>query len=234
MSISLLVSLCVILVSIVFFTVGHEMTLPIWKRIFIIVVGSLSGIIGLRVMRYIECGRFEGFSFYGAHFFGGLGIVHACLLVRTSLDEMTNMLDVSAPGLCASLVVLKFKCFIDDCCKGIVLKINSDNSVIRFPSQIVECLFALFLMVLFLVLIRKGKHRGSVWYLYMIYYGIGRFILNLLRETEPWILGMAAGNFWSLVSIAIGLILLYIHRLRVVTAEEKKAAIQNRRAHKAH
>lgn len=232
MTVPVLVLLCIILVGIVFLSVGEKTELPLWKKLFIILVGSLNGIVGLKIMRYIEVGTIEGLSFFGAHFFGGLGIVHACLLVRTSLNEMTSMLDLGAPALCASLVVLKIKCYIDGCCYGRILYTYENGVVIRFPSQIAECLFALFLMLLFIRMIRLGKHSGTIWYLYMIYYGIGRFILNLLRETKPWILGMAAGNFWSLISIAIGLILLYIHQLRVVTVAEKQAIQIRQRHHK--
>lgn len=234
MKLSLLGILCILLGGFVLISNWNNLSLALWKKIFVIAVGLLSGVLGLKIMRYIEDGTFMGTSFFGAHFFGGLGIVHACLLVRTSLSEMTEMLDISAQALCASQVVSKINCYIDQCCYGIVLFTSDNGDLIRFPSQLVECAFSLFLFILFTYWLRRGKHRGTIWYLYMVFYGVGRFFLNLLRDTTPWILGMAAGNFWSMISIAIGLILLYIHHLRVVTAEEKKAATQNRRAHKAH
>ena len=219
----LLMALCVILVGTVFFTVGRTSALNLKKKLVILLSGSVFGIGGLLLMYLIEAGEFGGMSFFGAHFAGPLGIIFACAILKTTKEEMTDMLDISAPALCACLVALKIHCRIIGCCQGIALETDTNGAILRrFPSQTAEALFALLLMILLIIIIRRGKHRGTVFLLYMIFYGLGRYILNLFRETTPWILNMAAGNFWALLSLLIGATALYLRHLHIAAEEEKK------------
>ena len=112
------------------------------------------------------------------------------------------------------LALLKVQCIVDGCCYGMALRLNSEGRLVRFPSQAVECADALVLAAVLLLMIRMGKGRGRMYAWYMLLYGVCRFGLNLLRETTPFIWIQPAGNFWSLVSIAIGLAILLAARFR--------------------
>ena len=107
------------------------------------------------------------------------------------------------------LALMKVKCYMDGCCYGKVLSLV-DLRPRRFPSQIVECVTGLILTVVMLLLIRSGKHTGKV-------YGVVRFMLNLLRDTKPWIGPLPAGNFWSLVAITIGTVGMVMIRKKEMT-----------------
>lgn len=78
----------------------------------------------------------------------------------------------------------------------------------RFPSQIVESLMGLFIAVALLRMFLRGKQEGKLYPLFLVIYGVLRFLLNLLRVTEPFVWILPAGNFWSLISIAAGLLML--------------------------
>lgn len=124
------------------------------------------------------------------------------------------------------LAILKMQCAVNGCCVGILLTITADGTYIRFPSQIIELLNALVLMVILLWLIRKGTWQGRIYPIYMLLYGITRFILNLLRDTKPFLLGLPAGNFWSLVAIVIALIWLRLaHPQKGVAESEKEITV---------
>lgn len=234
MSFKLLLCLCVVFVFIILYFTKDTIRLPLWKSAVIFLFASASGIVGLKIMRWIEEGVWVGKSFFGAYYFGPIGVVHACLLLRTSLDEIEDMLDVSAPCLCASLAVMKIQCKINGCCQGIVLKTLEDGSLVRFPSQIVECVTALILLIYLLYLIRKGNRRGTVYFRFLIIYGALRFGLNLLRETTPWIWGLSAGCFWALLSFLLGWLFLYLRTLRLEAVSDRMNSKNKNAHHKNH
>ena len=168
---------------------------------------TAAGIIGAKLMAMIESGIWGGKSFYGALFFAPLIMLPVALALRI---PYSRLMDLCAPAECVMLALLKVQCLYDGCCFGRLLGISSSGRAIRFPSQIVECVSALLLMAVLLIIIRRGRAKGTVYPWYMVLYGVMRFILNLFRETTPFIWILPAGNFWSLVSLVLGGALLLI------------------------
>lgn len=197
--------------------------LPMWKTLLSAAVLTVLGVLGAKLMFLIESGFWAGTSFYGAVFFPPLIMVLLALLLRV---PPLALLDLCAPAECVMLAILKMQCAVNGCCVGILLTITADGTYIRFPSQIIELLNALVLMVMLLWLIRKGTWQGRIYPIYMLLYGITRFILNLLRDTKPFLLGLPAGNFWSLVAIVIALIWLRLaHPQKGVAESEKEITV---------
>ncbi len=197
--------------------------LPMWKTLLSAAVLTILGVLGAKLMFLIESGFWAGTSFYGAMFFPPLFMVLLALLLRV---PPLTLLDLCAPAECVMLAILKMQCAVNGCCVGILLTITADGTYIRFPSQIIELLNALVLMVMLLWLIRKGTWQGRIYPIYMLLYGITRFILNLLRDTKPFLLGLPAGNFWSLVAIVIALIWLRLaHPQKGVAESEKEITV---------
>ena len=173
------------------------------------VVILAAGVAGAKLLCFVELGHFRGTSYYGAVFAvpSVIVLVAACVKVRPS-----DLLDLAAPAGCVMLATLKILCCISRCCYGMVLWFREDGTAIRFPSQIAELCNALVLMAVLLLLMRKETMRGKIYPMYMVLYGGTRFCLNLLRETTPFLLGLPAGNFWSLISIFIGGVWLLLTR----------------------
>ena len=74
---------------------------------------------------------------------------------------------------------------------------------------------ALFIMLLLLGQEKKNMARGWLYGWYLIFCGVTRFVLNWFRYgVETFVLGLTAGNFWSLVEIAFGLFWLVIAKTR--------------------
>lgn len=197
--------------------------LSMWKTLLSAAVLTVLGVLGAKLMFLIESGFWAGTSFYGAVFFPPMIMVLLALLLRV---PPLALLDLCAPAECVMLAILKMQCAVNGCCVGILLTITADGTYIRFPSQIIELLNALVLMVMLLRLIRKGTWQGRIYPIYMLLYGITRFILNLLRDTKPFLLGLPAGNFWSLVAIVIALIWLRLaHPQKGVAESEKEITV---------
>lgn len=188
-----------------------------WKTVIASVLLTITGLLGATIMARIESGHWGGVSLYGAIFLAPIVMSFIALILRIKPLEL---LDMCAPAECVMLALLKIKCFIDGCCHGRLLCVLDDGTAIRFPSQIVEAGCNFMLMLILIVLIYKKKSPGKIYFYYMIIYGVLRFILNWFRDVKPFMLGLPAGNFWSLVSIIIGVLMVVI-----LCRQEKKKAI---------
>ena len=182
-------------------TVNIELGIERWKLLVFSLVAVLLGVFCAKLMRLIEEGTWAGFSFYGAVLFEPLLMVLVGLLIKM---RPRDVLDLGAITGCTTLVVLKLQCWITGCCIGRVLYHLDNDRPVRFPSQIVEMICGAILLVFFIRMIKSGKQRGYVYAWFMVIYGVSRFALNLMRETVPFALGLSAGCFWSVISVAIG------------------------------
>ena len=192
---------------------------PVWKIVVSAVLSAGIGLLGAKLMAWIEIGSWAGRSYFGALFLAPLLLwpVSKALNVRFG-----SLMDLSAPEECVMVALLKVKCKIDGCCYGRLF--DAPHGAIQFPSQIVEAVAALLLLAVLFVLIKRRKHDGEIFPIYMILYGAVRFVLNLFRETTPWIGPLPAGNFWSLVSIVLGIAaILRIRKRRSRTAGTQPA-----------
>jgi prolipoprotein diacylglyceryltransferase len=179
----------------------------LWTMIVLTVWLTITGVLGTMILAYIESGKFGGTSFYGAVLMVPVLIMPAMLMKITHKD----ILNLCAPAECAMLLIMWFDCLDKGCCFGKYLP----KLGFQFPSQITEMIVALAVMI---VLIRMHRKNSQIqlypWY--MIMYGVLRFCIQGLRYggTNPWILGLSAGHFWSLVSITIGVIWLLLSKER--------------------
>ena len=133
------------------------------------------------------------------------------------------LMDFCAPAECVMLALMKYQCLVDGCCSGrVMLEIAMDGSVV-FPSQIVELINALLLMAVLMGMAFFKKWRGKIYPWYLVIYGSTRFILNFFRaDIEPLLLGLPAGNLWSLLSIFIGILWLIDRKIVIVKKQSSK------------
>lgn len=179
----------------------------LWKMIVLTVWLTITGVLGTMILAYIESGKFGGTSFYGAVLMVPVLIMPAMLMKITHKD----ILNLCAPAECAMLLVMRFDCLDKGCGFGKYLP----KLGFQFPSQIAEMIVALAVMIVLIRMHRKNP-QIQLYPWYMIMYGVLRFCIQGLRYggTNPWILGLSAGHFWSLVSITIGVIWLLLSKER--------------------
>lgn len=187
------------------------------KTVVFAVLLTVCGLASVKIMFFIESGRWSGLSFFGAVFFEPIFLMLLALLLR---EKWSTLLDLSAPSICGMLMVMKTECLKTGCCKGRVLFENAAGEAVRFPSQLVELLAAVALAVFLIWLMRNAKNRGKIYPMFMVSYGAVRFILNLCRETKPYVWILPAGNFWALIAIAIGI--LWLATLKQTTGPAQK------------
>lgn len=164
---------------------------------------TIAGAIGACLLYFVENFEWGGISFYGSILLIPILFIPFALLIKTSYGDL---MDLCAPSVCVMLAINKVNCVVTGCCKGMILYTNADGNPVRFPSQIVELVTALLIMVCLILMIRKRRFRGSIYAWLFIIYGVSRSLLNLLRETKPFVWIIPAGNFWSIVAIAAGIL----------------------------
>jgi len=191
--------------------------ITLWKIVLLTLMLTVFGLLGTKILFLIETGRWSGTSYFGAVFFTPLFMMLVAKALRLSIGDT---LDLCAPAECIMLALMKVKCLIYGCCDGRLLYATKEIAI-RFPSQIVELVAALVIMVLLILLIKKGEKKNQIYAWYMIYYGVSRFVLNCLRDTEPFVGILPAGNFWALISIGIGVVLIYHKKKKLDLNDDK-------------
>ena len=192
--------------------------LKLWKSLLLTPVLTAAGTVGTMILFFIENHWIGGTSFYGAVFFVPVVFLGVAKLLR---EPYRKIMDLCAPAECAMLVVMKIQCLISGCCHGRTLCELSSGTALRFPSQWAELINALVIMFVLLLLAKKKPCRGDLFPMYMVIYGCSRFVLNLLRaDLSVFLIGLPAGNFWSVVSVLIGGIWLYRLRKKPHSAHE--------------
>ena len=137
-----------------------------------------------------------GFVYYG----GLIGVVVMFYIYCKQFKmNFANIMELLAPGVPMFHVFGRIGCYITGCCGGI-------NG---FPLQLVEAAMNLVICIVLLVIQDKELAKGKTFLLYMILYGIGRFVLEFYRgDPERGFIGMFSVSQWiSIAFIVIAVIL---------------------------
>lgn len=181
------------------------------KTLLLAPVLTFFGFASVKILFFIENGGWTGLSFYGAVLLIPLWFIVVARMIHL---PYADVVDCTAPAICAMLALMKVQCIAWGCCAGRILYKTEAGEAVRFPSQIIEMVNAVVIMLVLLQLMRKGKNRGKIYPWFMLIYGITRLFWNIFRETTPYVWILPAGSFWSLVSIVIGIIWLGIGQKR--------------------
>lgn len=122
-------------------------------------------------------------------------------------------------------------CFLGGCCYGIESRFGfvAKNSIIeelngirRFPTPLLESFFNLILFLLLFFLLKKDKLSGKLFYLYLVIYPIGRFLIEFLRgdTIRGFILGLSTSQWISIVLLICGIILFTTSKKAIQKAKQ--------------
>lgn len=190
-----------IMMLVVAFILKKDYELSPLKTVLISVSLTVVGVLSVMLMYFVENGKIGGVSFFGAVFFVPLLLYPVSLLLKMPYKEY---LDISAPMVAIMLTVMKINCLIAGCCYGKVLYYDTESNPVRFPCQLSEMLVALIIALILIICIKGKLLKSLIYPSFMVLYGVTRFILNFLRETNDFIFGLAIGNIWAIVATIIG------------------------------
>ena len=199
----------------------------LWKSIPTAILLTIAGTLGTYIWFFVECSWFGGRSYYGAVFLVPVAFIFVARWLRIPYGDL---MDYCAPAECVMLAIMKYQCLIDGCCGGIALRTLEDGITVFFPSQIVELVNALVIMMVLMILAIKKKCRGKVYAWYLVIYGTLRFVLNWFRkDNTPLLMCMPSGNWWSLLAVFIGLLWLLDLRLTItkkMSSEDEQVSFE--------
>lgn len=204
----LLIGTCAMLVPILILMMCYRVSL--WKGFPASFILTVTGTVGTYIWFIVENGGFGGRSFYGAVFLVPPAFWFVAKYLKISFGEL---MDFCGPAECVMLVIMKYKCMLDGCCGGKVIRIAEDGNAVVFPSQLAEMIAAASLFVVLMILAMIKANRGTIYPWYMILYGATRFVLNFFRaEQSAYFLGLPPGHVWSILSVVLGIIWIVIYR----------------------
>ncbi len=134
----------------------------------------------------------RGFVFYGSFLFA---VPTMLWYFKKQKLNTFKMLDVMAITTCLVHMFGRLGCFMAGCCYGkpttsflgIIFTDPACQAPLNealFPSQLMEAGY-IFLLMLFLLVIRnKRKFYGQLFLLYLMFYAVGRIVLEYFRGDE--------------------------------------------------
>jgi phosphatidylglycerol:prolipoprotein diacylglycerol transferase len=157
------------------------------KVFYILINVSLRDFLEDPVNAIVSSGR----VYHGGFIFS---VLIAFLLVRLLKRDFWLMADSAAPGLAIGISVGRIGCFLNGCCLGSPTSlpwgvkfygIDSSINLSLHPAQLYESVI-MFLIFLFLWRTRKKNHpQGYVFSIYLLAWGVERFIMEFFRTTTP-------------------------------------------------
>lgn len=142
-------------------------------------------------------------SIYGAIFFTPLVCVFGTLIMRRPVKAYSDVLTIPIIILAA---LARVNCFFKGCCLGSEIP----GTAFRYPTREAELVFDVVLIVILIKLTSKKRFTGVNYPIYLLSYGIFRFIIQWFREEGFAVGPLTLSHIWSIVSITAGLVLIVL------------------------
>ncbi len=179
------------------------------------VLVAVSAIVGARlfyVVRHMDEFRghwtdtFNPFQSTGQVGIGGLTLLGGVILaiitsyvyLRAKGLPFLRVADMVAPSLGLGIFLTRIGCFLNGCCYGVPTHLPwgisfpqgcaahyQYGSVPLHPSQLYSSLGGLAIFLALLALERRRAFDGYLFYVFLIFYGMGRFLVDFVRYYEP-------------------------------------------------
>ena len=164
----------------------------------------------------------EGFVVYGGII---LGVLAAIIYCKVKGLVFLEYFDLCAPSISLAQGFGRIGCFLAGCCYGretqsflgVVVPANSmaPAGIKVLPTQLFSSAGDFLITAILLLYYKKIKHTGDGGALYMILYGVGRFLIEFLRADDRGNIGMlSTSQMISIVIVAGAVVLLWQNRRR--------------------
>lgn len=164
----------------------------------------------------------SGFVIYGAILGGALGIF---FYSKKKHWNVLQIFDITAPGVALAQGFGRIGCFLAGCCYGkettLPIGVEFKNSffapagVLRHPTQLYSSAFDFLLAFFLLWYSRKKRKDGKTFSLYIIFYSIGRFLIEFLRDDPRGNIGIfSTSQFISIFTLIFGIIIYNIYMFK--------------------
>lgn len=173
-----------------------------WLSVLLLsVLHTVLGVLSVKVFALFETGNFSNMSLFGGVFFMPLFYWGVAKLAK---QKAADVFDVFTICLVFTLMCARLNCMISGCCLGAHIPIEGLTHL-RFPTRELELLFYVLLLSRLWRKVLSGSARGMIYPIYMIAYGIFRFVTETLRVSNRTDSILHISHLWALLSLGIGI-----------------------------
>lgn len=173
-----------------------------WLSVLLLsVLHTVLGVLSVKVFALFETGNFSNMSLFGGVFFMPLFYWGVAKLAK---QKAADVFDVFTICLVFTLMCARLNCIISGCCLGAHIPIEGLTHL-RFPTRELELLFYVLLLSRLWRKVLSGSARGMIYPIYMISYGIFRFVTETLRVSSRANNILHISHLWALLSLGIGM-----------------------------
>ena len=173
-----------------------------WLSVLLLsVLHTVLGVLSVKVFALFETGDFSNMSLFGGVFFMPLFYWGVAKLAK---QKTADVFDVFTICLVFTLMCARLNCIISGCCLGAHIPIEGLTHLC-FPTREMELLFYVILLSQLWRKVLSGSARGMIYPIYMISYGIFRFVTETLRVSNRTDSILHISHLWALLSLGIGM-----------------------------
>lgn len=173
-----------------------------WLSVLLLsVLHTVLGVLSVKVFALFETGNFSNMSLFGGVFFMPLFYWGVAKLAK---QKAADVFDVFTICLVFTLMCARLNCIISGCCLGAHIPIEGLTHL-RFPTRELELLFYVILLSRLWRKVLNRSARGMIYPIYMISYGIFRFVTEMLRFSDRTDSILHVSHLWALLSLGIGM-----------------------------
>lgn len=173
-----------------------------WLSVLLLsVLHTVLGVLSVKVFALFETGNFSNMSLFGGVFFMPLFYWGVAKLAK---QKAADVFDVFTICLVFTLMCARLNCIVSGCCLGAHIPIEGLTHL-RFPTRELELLFYVLLLSRLWRKVMTGSARGMIYPIYMISYGIFRFVTETLRFSDRTDSILHVSHLWALLSLGIGI-----------------------------
>ena len=103
-------------------------------------------------------------------------------------------------------------CLLAGCCEGLPYNgwcaIRDTHGVFRYPTQLIEIVFQFVVGLTFVILLKRRILFGCLFSLYLVLYGLFRFLTEFIRDTPKFFGGLSGYQMLSILMIFLGAVFL--------------------------
>lgn len=151
------------------------------------------------VLETLNLDNWGNLSLFGGVFF--MPLFYWCI-AEFGKQKLADVFDVFTICLMFTLLCARINCILTGCCQGSMIPGTKD---LRWPTRELELIFYVVLLFWLGRKVKKSENPGTIYPVYMISYGIFRFIDECFRESDHLLGIIHVSHIWALISLGLGL-----------------------------
>ena len=165
------------------------------------VLHTLYGVLTVKVFALVEDGTFQWAG--KMSLFGGVFLMPVFYFIMAKITKIRagEVFDIFTASLVTTMFFARVNCLASGCCLG---RMIPGMEPIRWPTRELELIYYLAFLALVVPKVWKEESWGTAYPLYMLSYGVFRFITECFRDNGTNQVFHVA-HIWAVVSFVIGM-----------------------------